>query len=171
MKHKRKKQCTAHKDPLSVQNRPPTGRLPDGFRTLPFVWDRWDQCPEIVRKSSAYWTTSGRFPDIEVRKSSAWWTGSGRLPDLGGPGKSPGREIAVPQSRRRRKAQRSPGGRFPDMRRTVSGHEADGFRTLRSGSRPVGLGKWTQTGLQKRVDPTARGPTTFLIWNFWIALA
>ena len=49
------------------------------------------QCPEIVRKPSAYWTTSGRFPDIggggrfpdiEVRKSSAWASGSGHKPDL-----------------------------------------------------------------------------------------
>ena len=53
---------------------------------------KW-QCPEIVRKSSGRRTVCGRFPDIEVRKSSAWRTGSGRLPDLGGPRRSPGREI------------------------------------------------------------------------------
>ena len=52
------------------------------------------QCPEIVRKPSAYRTTSGRFPDIEVRKSSAHQTPSGRLPDLGRPERSPGWEIA-----------------------------------------------------------------------------
>jgi len=94
-------------------NRPVGGRPPDGFRTLDsyplhsLPPDPPQQCPETVRKSSGRWTVSGRFPDIEVRKSSTWRTGSGRLPDLRRAGRSPGREIAVPQARRRR-VQRHP---------------------------------------------------------------
>jgi hypothetical protein len=75
----------------NIHNRFNSRRLP--FHVRNRGCHKW-QCPESVRKSSSRRTTSGRFPDIEVRKSSAWWTGSGRLPDLGGPGKSPGREIA-----------------------------------------------------------------------------